>query len=431
MPLAVVGSGVSGLVAAWLLARRHKVVLFEADNRLGGHAHTNEVTFGKEPVSVDTGFIVFNERTYPLFRHILRELGVAEQKSDMSFSASVAARGIEYNGTNLNKLFAQRSNLFKPSFWRMVRGILRFYKEARELLEPDAKEIELGAYLKQNGYSREFIDDHLVPMGAAVWSTNREQMMRFPARFLIRFFDHHGFMEVDRRPQWFTVPGGSRSYVEAIEKEFAGSILFNEAVESITRHDKGVTIRSSSGESEFDQVVIATHSDTALQLIADPTTAEREILSAIPYQRNVAQLHSDARVMPRRKLAWASWNYHVDQDAAAPPTLTYWMNLLQGLQTPEPLFVTLNREHQIDASKVHGRWVYHHPLFTPESVAAQARKHEIQGVQRTWFAGAYWGYGFHEDGAYSGVEVARALGIQFAEDVPLRPIDSLLAGTQR
>lgn len=425
MRLAVIGSGVSGLVAAWLLARKHEVVLYEATDRLGGHAHTNEVDFGKGPIPVDTGFIVFNHRTYPLFRRVLQELGVDEASSDMSFSASIPARGVEYNGTSLNTLFAQRRNLLRPSFWRMVRGILRFYKEARELLEPDAKEISLGDYLTQRGYSKEFVDDHLVPMAAAVWSTDRRRMMDFPARFLVRFFDHHGFMEVDNRPPWFTVSGGSREYVRAIERDLGSRIRLNDPVLSV-RRDRGVRVLSERGDEGFDHVVIATHSDTALKLLAEPSAAEQQVLGALPYQKNIAQLHSDSRVMPRKRKAWASWNYHVGADVNAAPTITYWMNLLQGIESTEPLFVSLNRQAEIDPDKVHGRWIYHHPLYTAATVAAQARRPEIQGVDRIWYAGAYWGYGFHEDGVRSGVEVARRLGVPFAEDLAERKIDRLL-----
>ena len=426
MRVAVVGSGVSGLIAAWLLAREHEVVLYESEDRLGGHAHTNEVDFGQGPIPVDTGFIVFNHRTYPLFRRVLQELGVAEKDSDMSFSASIPARGVEYNGTNLDKLFAQRRNMLRPSFWRMVRGILRFYKEARELLAPDAAEVALGEYLQRNRYAREFVDDHLVPMAVAVWSTDPQRMMDFPARFLVRFFDHHGFMEVDNRPPWFTVEGGSREYVQAIGRALGDSVRTGDPVLGVQRLGEGVEVRSAHGIEHFDQVVLATHSDTALRLLENPSPEEREILGALPYQANVAQLHSDASVMPRKRKAWASWNYHVGEDRNAPPTITYWMNLLQGIESPEPLFVTLNREREIDPAKVHGRWIYHHPLFTAQTVAAQARRPEIQGTDRIWFAGAYWGYGFHEDGARSGVEVARSLGVRFAEDLPEREIDRLL-----
>jgi len=432
MRVAVVGSGVSGLVAAWLLSREHEVVLYESEDRLGGHAHTNEVDFGDGPIAVDTGFIVFNHRTYPLFRRVLQELGVPEKLSDMSFSAAIPARGVEYNGTSLNTLFAQRRNLFRPSFWRMVRGILRFYKEARELLEPGAAEVALGEYLERNRYAREFVDDHLVPMAAAVWSTDRERMMEFPARFLVRFFDHHGFMEVDNRPAWYTVDGGSRKYVAAIGRQLGNAVRLSDPVASITRlpspdgGDRSVRVLSAKGDELFDQVVLATHSDTALRLIEEPTQLEREVLGALPYQPNVAQLHSDTAVMPKKRNAWASWNYHVGADPKAPPTITYWMNLLQGIESPEPLFVTLNRQDEIDPAKVHGQWNYDHPLFTAQTVAAQARRPEIQGADRIWYAGAYWGYGFHEDGARSGVEVARALGVPFAENLPEREIDRLL-----
>lgn len=423
MKIAVVGSGVGGLSTAWLLARQHEVVVYEAEDWPGGHAHTVDVEVEGRAVAVDTGFIVFNHRTYPLFCRMLAELGVAEKPSSMSFSAHIESSGVEYNAADLSRLFVQRRNLLRPSFWSMLRGIHRFYREARELLGEGSAEIPLGRYLEENGYSDSFVEDHLVPMASAIWSTDRARMMEFPASFLVRFFEHHGFLELRERPTWYTVEGGSRAYVARIADFLGERIRLNEPVRAVRRTSAGVEVVSASDTEVFDQCVLATHGDISRRLLVNPTDAEAALLAPIEYRDNSVVLHTDAAVMPRRRAAWASWNAHVGRDRGAPPTLTYWMNLLQGIPVETPVLLTLNRDDEIAPERVLGRWNYAHPVFTPEAVAAAERLDEVQGRDRIWFAGAGWGYGFHEDGARSGVRIARALGVPFGEDLPARPID--------
>ncbi len=413
MRIAVVGSGISGLVSAALLARAHEVVLFEADDRLGGHTHTHRVQRFGQVYEVDTGFIVFNERTYPKFIRLLDHLGVASQPTTMSFSVRDERSGVEYNGTDLNRLFAQRRNLLRPSFHRMVRDILRFYREAPALLAGSDDGPTLGNYLAQHGYSRPFIEQHLIPMGAAVWSADPRVMLEFPARYLVQFFANHGFLQVDDRSGWRVVRGGSQRYVEPLLRGLDACIRLRAPVREILRRRDDVRVRVAGREPErFDAVVIATHSDQALAMLGDARPAERAILAAIPYQRNEALLHTDARLLPRRRMAWAGWNYHVFDAAPAAATVTYNMNLLQGLDSPEPFCVTLNRSAAIDPATVLARMTYHHPVNTQATVAAQWRRGEISGFDRTWFCGAYWGYGFHEDGVRSALAVAADFGLE-------------------
>ena len=413
MRIAIVGTGISGLVAAHRLARGHELELFEAGEHVGGHTHTHQVELGAWRGRVDTGFIVFNQRTYPNFCALLRELGVAWQASDMGFSVRDERSGLEWSGRNLDTLFAQRTNLLRPGFLRMVRDILRFAREAPELLG-DGPETALWAWLDERRYSREFVEHYLVPMGAAIWSSGAREMRDFPARFFVRFFHNHGMLQVEGRPQWLTVRGGSASYVGELTRPFAGRIRLRTPVRAVRRLAGEVELVLGDGEARrFDQVVIATHSDQALALLADASRAEREVLGAIRYQENEAVLHCDARLLPRRRKCWSSWNYHVlDEAGRVNPqrvALTYWMNRLQALDAPANLCVTLNRAEAVEPSKVLRRVVYHHPQFTRESVAAQARWAEISGPRRTWFCGAYWGFGFHEDGVVSGLQVAEAL----------------------
>ena len=412
MRIAVVGTGISGLVAAYLLSREHELTIFEADDHIGGHTHTHAVErFGRR-YAVDTGFIVFNERTYPNFIRLLDEIGVASQPTGMSFSVRCERTGLEYNGTDLNGLFAQRRNLLRPSFHRMVADILRFYREAPALLVDGDPALTLGQYLERGHYSRPFVDQHIIPMGAAVWSTDARQMLDFPARYFVQFFDNHGFLVVNGRPPWRVVCGGSHAYVGPLTRGFRERIRFRTPVRAISRKRDGVRITPWGGEAErFDAVVIATHSDQALALLSDPSPAEREILGAIPYQRNEVVLHTDARLLPRCRRAWAAWNYHLLDPAPSGAAVTYNMNLLQGLESPEPFCVTLNRGAAIDPAKVIARLTYHHPVYTRAGVAAQARRNEISGVNRTYFCGAYWGHGFHEDGVVSGLAVARHFGL--------------------
>ena len=390
------------MVAAYRLCREHDVTVFEAGAYIGGHTHTVDVLAKGRHYAVDTGFIVHNDWTYPNFVALLKELGVPWQDSDMSFSVRCEESGLEYNGTSINSLFAQRLNLVRPSFLRMVAGILRFSSQARALLAPDAADLSLGDYLRENGYSRYFIENYIVPMGAAVWSSRPADMLNFPARFLVEFFANHGFLSVSHRPTWRVICGGSREYVRQLTAPYAARIRLNTPVASLLRRPLKVCLRLGDGTVEhFDQVFIACHSDQALALLADASAAERDILGAITYQENAALLHTDIRLMPRKRLAWAAWNYHIPKKAADRVAVTYNMNILQSLQAPVQFLVSLNRSDQIDPRQVLGSYVYHHPVYTAAGVAAQRRRHEINGTRRTYYCGAYWGYGFHEDGVKS------------------------------
>ena len=410
MKIAVVGTGISGMVAARHLAEEHDVTVFEAAPYLGGHTNTLDVDEDGRTLAVDTGFIVFNEKTYPAFCALMRELGVAWKPSDMSFSVKNEASGREYNGTSLNGMLAQRTNALRPSFWRMVRDILRFYREAPAVLDADDDTTTLGEFLERGRYSRAFIEDHLSPMGAAVWSARPEGMRAFPLRFLVQFFHNHGFLQVEDRPQWLVIDGGSRSYVEPLMRPLAGRVRLNTPVVRVRRVERqagtGVELRTKDGEEAvFDRVVLATHSDQSLRMLADATPLERELLGAFGYERNDAVLHTDAALMPRRRRAWASWNYHVTDPPSERSTVTYWMNKLQGLDARREYFVTLNRSDSVDPSKVLRRIAYQHPIFTTQAVAAQKRHAEIDGVHGVHFCGAYWRWGFHEDGVQSALAV--------------------------
>ena len=410
MKIAVVGTGISGMVAAWKLHPEHDVAVFEAGSYIGGHTNTIDVEEDGRSVPVDTGFIVFNEKTYPNFVNILRQIGVAYKPSSMSFSVRNEESGLEYNGTSLNTLFAQRRNLFSPSFWRMTRDILRFYREAGELLEDGNEDVTLGDYLRRGAYSTEFVEDHILPMAAAVWSSSPATMDQFPARFLVRFFHNHGFLQVNERPEWLVISGGSREYVKKLTAPYRDRIRLQTPVQSIRRLDGGVELSLPGGEIEaFDRVVLATHSDQALRLLADPSLEEQEILTAFPYQENEAVLHTDRSLLPRKKLARASWNYHVTEEANELVTVTYWMNHLQGLDARRDYLVTLNRTEAIDPAGVIRTIKYDHPVFNSASVRAQARHGEIDGVNATHFCGAYWGNGFHEDGVRSALAVCENL----------------------
>lgn len=416
MKIAVVGSGISGLVAAHYLSRRHEVSLFEAEGRLGGHTHTVDVEVPSGKYAVDTGFIVFNDRTYPNFIKLMKDLGVAAQPSDMSFSVKVEASGLEYNGTDMNRLFSQRGNLFRPSFYRMILDILRFNREAPALLDrADAEDLTLGAYLAENRYSREFVDHYIVPMGSAVWSASVKQMELFPAAYFVRFFKNHGFLSVGDRPQWRAIRGGSRSYIDGMIAPFKERVRLNSPVRSVRRDGAdGVTLNVAGAEARFDHVVLAGHSDQALRMLADADGAETELLAAFAYQENTTVLHMDTSLLPARRRAWASWNYLVPRDAGERVAVTYVMNILQSLSAPETFCVSLNLEDRIDPAKVIQRMTYHHPVYTARAVAAQARWGEISGRNRAHFCGAYWGFGFHEDGVKSALRVCDSLGVKVA-----------------
>lgn len=402
MRIAVIGSGISGMVAAYHLSRDHEITVFEAGSYVGGHTHTVDVEVAGRPFAVDTGFIVFNDWTYPNFIELLDELRVPWQPSDMSFSVRCERGGLEYNGTSINSLFAQRQNLFKPSFLRMVADIMRFNRSAPALLAETSDSSSLGDYLARESYSRYFIEHYIIPMGAAIWSSRPADMLMFPVRFFVEFFANHGFLSVNQRPTWRVVRGGSREYIKRLTASYATRIRLNTPVAGLQRHGPKVSVRLKNGSVEhFDQVFMACHSDQALALLSDPSRQEREILGAIAYQANEALLHTDRRLMPRRPLAWAAWNYHLPKVPHDRVTVTYNMNILQRLAAPAALLLSLNRNSDVDPRSVLGSYVYHHPVYTTAAVAAQKRRHEINGANRTYFCGAYWGYGFHEDGVKS------------------------------
>jgi predicted NAD/FAD-binding protein len=411
MRIAVVGSGIAGLGAAWLLHPEHEITLFEADDRVGGHTHTVTVQDPSGPLAVDTGFIVFNELTYPNFVRLLGRLGVASRPTAMSFSVRCDRTGIEYSGTSLNTLFAQRRNLVRLRFLGMIRDILRFNREAPRLLEGGDERETVGAFLARRRYGEAFVDQYLVPMGAAIWSAPPGTFLEFPVRFVVEFFRNHRLMSLSGRPVWRTVAGGSARYVDALIAPFRDRIRTHSPVLAIRRSPDAVRLKvGGQGELAFDHVVVACHADQALAALADPTDSEREVLAAFPYQRNDVVLHTDASILPRRPLAWAAWNYHVPAAPTDLVTVTYNMNRLQGLQTGETYCVTLNEDRMVRADRVVRRFVYEHPLFRAGRTMAQQRHRELVGVNRTSFCGAYWGYGFHEDGLASAMAVAEAFG---------------------
>jgi len=402
MKIAVIGTGIAGNVAARELCRDHEITVFEAADHVGGHTHTHSIDDNGRPLAIDTGFIVFNDWTYPNFIALLDELGVSSQPSEMSFGVKCERTGLEYKGHTLNTLFAQRRNLLRPSFHRMLRDIVRFNREARSLLEAGDDSLTLGDYLHDNHYSKAFTDYYIIPMGAAIWSAEPRRMLSFPATCFARFFANHGLLNIKNRPQWRVIRGGSRSYVDKLTAPFRRQIRLNTPVTGIRRRATHVEVSSAgNGIERFDHVFIACHSDQALAMLRDASPLEREVLGAIPYQQNDVVLHTDTSLLPRRRLAWSAWNYHRlagDQDAVA---VTYNMNLLQGLSTQQTYLVTLNNSAAIDPDKIIKRLSYDHPVFTQEGIKAQQRQAEINGLRRSYFCGAYWRYGFHEDGVVS------------------------------
>ena len=414
MKIAIIGSGIAGLTCAYLLNRRHAITLFEAESWVGGHTHTVPVSLDGQHYAIDTGFIVFNDWTYPNFIHLLRQLGVRYQPTEMSFSVHDPRSGVEYNGNNLNSLFAQRSNLLSPRFWGMLQDILRFNREALRDLEEGriAADLTLGQYLQQNGYGQRFIDHYIVPMGAAIWSMSLEGMLGFPLQFFVRFFRNHGLLSVSDRPQWYVIEGGSSAYVEPLTRDFLQHIRSNCPVQRIERDTSGVTVHSAAGSERFDKVVLACHSDQALALLAKPSEAEQQILGALPYAENDVVLHTDTRLLPRRPLAWASWNYRLGGPRQQPAAVTYNMNILQGIKAPHTFCVSLNQTDAIDPAQILGRYRYAHPQYSLDGLRAQARWQELLGEQHSYYCGAYWANGFHEDGVVSALRVASAFGEQ-------------------
>jgi predicted NAD/FAD-binding protein len=411
MKIAVVGAGISGLTAAALLNPEHEIAVFEAEAYPGGHSHTVDLTLAGKTYPVDTGFIVFNELNYPNFVRLLKKIDVPWQNSSMTFSVKCLKTGLEYRPSSLNTFFVQRRNLLKPWFCKMILEIFRFRRESEALLRDDGLEPTLGEYLSRNRYSRGFRDYFIVPMGAAIWSVHPDKLQAVPARFFAQFFKNHGFLKVRNQPQWLTVRGGSRSYVEALTKPFQGKIRLRTPVARIRRHPESVEVAPREGPPErFDRAIIAVHSDQALNLLADPSAEEEKILSALPYQENQTVLHTDDSVLPRNLSARASWNYHLPRDPQDRVFLTYSMNRLQSIPAPAEICVTLNPPAGIDPGRVHFQTVYHHPRFSVEALRAQREHDRLNGVRRTYFCGAYWGYGFHEDGVNSALTVLRHFG---------------------
>ena len=406
MRIAIIGSGISGLVTAYHLSKNHDTTVFESNKYIGGHTHTHQITLGSGTYAVDSGFIVFNDWTYPNFIHLLNQLGVEHQPSSMSFSVKCERTGLEYNGTSLNSLFAQRRNLFNPSFLRMIVDIMRFNKQAPALIESGNDQTTLGEYLSENRYSRSFIENYILPMGSAIWSTDPEQMLGFPASFFGRFFHNHGMLNIDNRPVWRVIKGGSHSYVKALTRQFSDHILLETPIQQVTRLPTSVQVKTINGDTDnFDAVIFACHSDQALKILTDPSPTETEILGAIPYQENEAILHTDSKVLPKKQLAWAAWNYHIPKEKRYKVALTYNMNILQNLDAHETICVSLNYDNSIDPNQIIKRIMYHHPLYTPAGIAAQKRHKEISGINNTYYCGAYWGFGFHEDGVNSALRV--------------------------
>ena len=403
MKIAIIGSGISGNTLAYHLNSNHQITLFESNSRVGGHSHTHEIEIANQKLNVDTGFIVFNKKTYPHFLNLLHELKVPYENSAMSFSVKDSQKDFEYNGTNLNALFAQRKNLISPTFYKMIKEILRFNKNSTLLLK-DNEEISLGEYLDREAYSDFFKKYYILPMGSAIWSSDVKTMMTFPAKFFVRFFDNHGMLNINDRPQWLTITGGSINYVKKLISPFEKKIKLNSQIKSVERKNDHVAIQFHDRNEKFDWVFFACHSDEALKLIKNPTQDEKNVLKAIPYTDNEVILHFDEHFMPRRKLAWAAWNYHITEDSSSPVSLTYNMNILQNLKTNVPVLVTLNPQEKIDEHKIIKKLSYAHPQYGLKSIEGQSKHHLISGVNRTSFAGAYWGNGFHEDGVKSAID---------------------------
>jgi predicted NAD/FAD-binding protein len=410
--VAVIGSGIAGLSCAWLLSKRCRVTLFEQATRLGGHSHTVEVDAGQGRFAVDTGFIVYNERTYPNLTALFRHLQVPTQESDMSFAASLDGGALEYAGTGLRGLFGQPANLANPRFWSMLRDLRRLYRQALRdpvMQEPDLT--SLGAWLDRHAYGQALRDDHIIPMASAIWSTSPAGVLEYPAAAFFRFCDNHGLLRLADRPAWRTVTGGSREYVRRLAADFAGEVRAGRGITTVARTPDGVVLRDTHGDTaHFDDIVIATHADQALAMLDDPQPEERALLGAFACTRNSAVLHTDPGFMPKRRAVWASWNFTGRRHGASPPCVTYWMNNLQKLAGQKPVFVTLNPDRPPAPGTILSTQTYEHPLFSVAAMAAQRRLWPLQGVRRTWFCGAWFGAGFHEDGLQAGLAVAEAIG---------------------
>ncbi|MDP5291500.1 FAD-dependent oxidoreductase [Oceanimonas sp. CHS3-5] len=410
--IAVIGSGIAGLTCAWLLSRQHRVTLFEANDYLGGHTATVDVTLNGRTHAVDTGFIVFNDRTYPRFQRLLAQIGVKARPTEMSFSVQQAATGLEYNGHTLNTLFAQRKNLVNGRFYGFLLEIVRFNLLCKRALKEGSlsNDETLGGFLAQHGFSEFFAGHYVLPMVAAIWSSSLADSRDFPLAFFLRFFNHHGLLNLVDRPQWYVVEGGSRSYIPALVKGVQ-DLRLNTPVQSVRRGNGGVEIATSAGREHFDEVILACHSDQALRLLDDATEAEQTVLGGLAYRNNEVVLHTDTRLLPTEPRAWASWNYYLDGGEQALPAVTYNMNILQGIEADETLCVTLNRSEAIDPERILHRFTYAHPVYNQAAIAAQARRRDICGQDHTHFCGAYWYNGFHEDGVRSALDVCERFGV--------------------
>ncbi|MFZ0847003.1 MAG: NAD(P)/FAD-dependent oxidoreductase [Pseudolabrys sp.] len=412
LKIAVVGTGISGMAAAWLLSNRHDITVYERADRIGGHSNTVNARTPYGLVPVDTGFIVYNEQTYPNLTALFEHLRVPTEASEMSLAVSLDDSGLEYSGSSLATLFAQKRNILSPRFWSMLGDLRRFYRDAPADMHRLGYQATLGDYLKLGGYGAAFRDDHLLPMAAAIWSAPAKTMLDYPAAAFIRFQDNHGLLKLKNRPIWRTVRGGSRSYVERLTATYSSKIRLNENIVAIGRHVDGVDITTAEGNTRrYDHVVMATHADQSLALLGYATPQERALLTRFRYSRNLAVLHCDEGLMPRRKAVWSSWNYIGQREGDAEgPSITYWMNRLQNIRPETQLFLTLNPARPPHAGTIFHSEIYEHPIIDSWAIAAQRRLWSLQGKNRTWFCGAYFGAGFHEDGLQAGLAVAEALG---------------------
>ncbi|WP_158969808.1 NAD(P)/FAD-dependent oxidoreductase [Paraglaciecola sp. L3A3] len=413
--IAIIGSGISGLTAAYLLSKKHQVTVYEKNNYIGGHTATVDIKVAKQNYPIDTGFIVFNDKTYPRFLTLLSQLGIQPQETEMSFSVKNQNTGLEYNGHSLTTLFAQKRNLLNLKFWRLIANILRFNKHCKKLYAEQniPQDLTLGEFLDNEGFSDYFCQNYILPMGAAIWSTSLNEMRQFELNFFIRFFHHHGLLNVSDRPQWYVVPGGSREYITPLIKNFKQNIMLNADIDKVTRQADKVTVHYANGATtDFDEVVFACHSDQALALLADATEQEKHVLSNIHYKKNEVVLHRDIALLPKRQAAWASWNYQLNGDYDRQASVTYNMNILQGLQSEHTFCVTLNQSEQIDPQLIIQKFSYAHPVFNQACMTAQQQRNTICGINRTHFVGAYWYNGFHEDGVRSATDIGQRFGVE-------------------
>jgi len=413
--IAIIGSGISGLTCAHLLNQKYDICVFESGNYIGGHTATKEILYQGKKWRLDTGFIVFNDRTYPNFEKLMANIGMDRLATEMSFSVKNEDTGLEYSGSNLNGLFAQRTNLFNLKFLKLIKEILRFNKLCMSAWQHKTldEQISLGRFLDQQGFSEYFRSHYILPMGAAIWSASLHEMEAFPLCFFVRFFYNHGLLSINQRPQWYVLPNGSDAYVKPLIKGFEEKVHLNAAVSEIVRKDGRIKLKTAQGDWQiFDEVILACHSDQAMHILKDLSRDEQDILGNMPYQKNEVVLHTDINMLPKKRQAWAAWNYHLNSDNKRPVAVTYNMNILQNLAADAPIFcVTLNQTESIDKDKILGTFNYSHPVFNRASIDAQQKRLNICGKNNTHFAGAYWYNGFHEDGVKSALDVCRRFGV--------------------